>query len=349
MKIAFCISPLLNNHNVRGIGAYTKNLLESLKQYSKLQIQEFSDIKEIKSTDVIHYPFFDLFQKSLLINNKIPTIVTIHDVIPLTYPTHYPPGVKGSLHKFLQKRSLENVAAVITDSQYSKEGVIRYLKVPEDKIFPVALAPAGHFHKISDKDQLKRVKHRYNLPEKFALFTGSVNWNKNLLNLSEATLRSGINLVLVGKSFEEKNNLDHPEMKSFKEFLKMYSDNPKVYILGFVNDIELVSITNLAELVLLPSFAEGFGLPILEAQICGTPVITSNVSPMPEVAGKGALLVDPSSVEDISQAITKIMKDKKVKEGLIKEGFENVKKFSWKKTAEDTMKIYQKSIKHILK
>lgn len=344
MKVAFCISPLSNNHNVRGIGAYTRNLLDSLKLYSRLQIQEFSNIQEIKSVDVIHYPFFDLFQSSLSINKKIPTVITIHDVIPLAYPNHYPPGVKGSLHKFLQKRSLKNVTAIITDSQYSKESITKYLGVPEDKIFPVALAPASHFHEITNTDELEKIKHKYNLPKKFALFTGSVNWNKNLLNLSAAVLKAGVDLVLVGKSFEEKNNLEHPEMKSFKEFLGIYSDNPKIHILGFVNDKDLVSVTNLAELVLLPSFAEGFGLPILEAQICGVPVVTSNISSMPEVAGKGALMVDPNSIGDIFRAITKIIDNKEVREELIKEGFKNVKRFSWKKVVQETIEIYEKAV-----
>lgn len=342
MKIAFCISPLLNNHSIRGIGTYTKNLLEFLKKSSKLQIQEFSDIREVKSADVIHYPFFDLFKRSLSIQKKIPIVVTIHDVIPLAYPAHYPPGIKGSLNKFLQKASLKNIAAIITDSQSSKEDIVKYLGVSRNKIFPIALAPASHFHKINNIEELEKVKHRYNLPEKFALFTGNVNWNKNLLNLTEAAVKTKIDLILVGKSFEERNNMDHPEMKSFKEFLKLYSNNSKVHILGFVNDEDLVFITNLSVVVLLPSFTEGFGLPILEAQICGIPVITSDVSSMPEVAGTGALLIDPNSVKSISQAIIQIMKKRELRESLIAEGFENVRKFTWEKVAQETIEVYEK-------
>lgn len=342
MKIAFCISPLLNNHNVRGIGAYTKNLLDSLKKISGIEIQEFSDISEVKNADVIHYPFFDLFQKSLSINNKIPTIVTIHDVIPLEYPKHYPSGIKGALNKFLQRKSLKKIAAVITDSQSSKKGIIKYLKVAENKIFPIYLASVGHFRKIQNNIALEEIKHKYKLPDKFALFTGNVNWNKNLLNLCSAALKSGIDIVLIGKSFEERNNLNHPEMKSFKKFLDTFSSNSKVHILGFIENEDLVFITNLADIQLLPSFAEGFGLPILEAQSCGVPVITSNTSSMPEVAGRGALMVDPTSVEDISRAITRIIKNKELKEELIKEGFKNVKRFSWEKTAQETIEIYDK-------
>lgn len=341
MKIAFCNLPLLNNHQARGIGTYTKNLLESLKQDSKLHIQEFSDIREIKNADVVHYPFFDLFQRSLPIFKKIPTVVTIHDVIPLVNPTAYPPGIKGSLNSYSQKLSLKNVAAVITDSKSSKEDIIKYLGVSAEKIFPIALAPASHFHKINDIEELKRVKRNYHLPEKFALFTGNVNWNKNLLNLSEAVLKAKIDLVLVGKSFEEKNSLDHPEMKSFKDFLKLYSNNLKVHILGFIPDNDLVIVTNLAFVQLLPSYYEGFGLPILEAQACGVPVITSKISSMPEIAGRGAIYVDPENVNEISKAIVELSKDQELINKLIKAGFENISHFSWKKTAVETLAVYQ--------
>jgi glycosyltransferase involved in cell wall biosynthesis len=345
MKIAFCTSPLSNSHSVRGIGMYTKNLLESLKQLPDLQIQEFSNISEIKEADIIHYPFFDLFEKSLPNQKRIPTVVTIHDVIPLVYPESYPLGIKGLFNNFLQKMSLKNVAAIITDSQSSKEEIIKYLKMPENKIFPIALAPAKKFYRISDNKILEGIKVKYSLPQKFVLFTGNVNWNKNLLNLTEAAIKSNIDLVLIGKSFEEKNNLDHPEMRNFKKFLEHYSVNSKVHMLGFVEDQDLVVVTNLASALLLPSFAEGFGLPILEAQICGVPVVTSNISSMPEVAGKGAILVDPNSVENISQAISKILSDGEFRKNLIEEGFRNVKKFSWGKVAQETFEVYVKILR----
>lgn len=342
MKVAFCSSPLTSGHQHRGIGTYTKNLVKELKKQKDVQIQEFSDLSGVKDTDVVHFPFFDLFQHTLPLIKKWPMVITIHDVIPLLYPTAYPPGIKGSWNLILQKLALKNVSAVITVSEASKEDIIKYLGVPAEKIYPIGEAPAGHYRKINDSKSLKEVKGKYNLPDKFALYTGNVNWNKNLLNLTEGAIAAGIDLVLVGKSFEEKGNLDHPEMQSFKEFLNHYGKNPQVHILGFVENNDLVIITNLAQVVLLPSFAEGFGLPILEAQICGVPVITSNLSSMPEVAGFGALLIDPGSVESISGAIGKIIKDEKVRDQLIKEGLENVKRFSWEKAAKETVQVYEK-------
>lgn len=343
MKIAIDVSPLNNGHKNRGVGAYTINLLNELKKIPELQIQEFNSLAEVKNADVIHYPYFDLFKHSLILHKTIPTVVTVHDVIPLAYPRAYPAGIKGRINYFWQKRALKKVTAVVTDSKASREDIIKYLGVSEEKIFPILLAPSGDFHKIKNINELEKIRNKYNLPKKFVLFVGNVNWNKNLLNIVEASIRANVDLVLIGKSFEEKDNLDHPEMFSFKSFLKIYSDNRKIHIFGFMNDEALRAVMNIADILLLPSFAEGFGLPILEAQICGTPVITSNISSMPEVAGKGALMVDPYSVEDIYRAINKINNNQEIKKNLIGDGFKNVKKFTWGKTAKETLLVYQKS------
>ncbi len=344
IKVALDTSPLVSGHKSRGIGFYTKNLLAAMEKNSTIQVREFEKIDQLEDADIIHYPYFDLFQQTLPFRKKLPTVVTIHDVIPLEFPQHYPSGVRGSMNNFLQKISLKNVAAVLTDSKFSQQEIIKYLGVPKEKVFPVYLAPAAHFHQIKDQNVLKNTQQEFQLPEKFALFSGGANYNKNLLNLTEATLKAGLDLVVVGKSFETRENLNHPELSTFAEFLKKYVDNPLVHMLGFVEDADLVAIMNLATVLLLPSFAEGFGLTILEAQICGTPVITSNISSMPEVAGEGAILVDPYSVANISKAIEEIVTDKTVAEDLRKKGFENVSKFSWEKTTEETIQVYEKVI-----
>lgn len=341
MKIAFCSLPLKTGHKTRGIGAYTRNLLVALRKQAGVQIQEFGDLSEVKDADVVHYPFFDLFQNTLPFSKKFPTVVTIHDVIPLAYPKFYPPGLRGSLNNFLQKIALRGVSAVITDSGASKKDIVKLLKVPGEKVYSIQLAPAGHFCQIKDQKILQEIKTKYQLPGQFVLYTGNVNWNKNLLNLTEGVINAGVDLVLVGKSFEERENINHPELYSFKQFLDRYSDHPKVHILGFVEDEDLVGITNLASVVCLPSFAEGFGLTILEAQFCGVPVITSNISSMPEVAGEGALLINPYSVEEIAGAIKRVIEDKRLREELVKKGLDNVSRFSWNITAAETVKVYE--------
>lgn len=344
MKIAINSSPLKTGHKVRGIGFYTRNLITSLKDLG-VEVEEFTDIREVKDVDVVHYPFLDLFYRSLSLKNKFPTVVTIHDVTPLVFPQHYPPGIKGSLNNFWQKLALKDIKAVITDSQASKKDISKYLNINLKKIYPVYLAQEERFHLIKDKTKLSLVSKKYNLPANFALYVGSVNWNKNLLNLTQACINTETDLVLVGRDFENRDNLEHPERKSYGQFLAKYAQHRKVHIQGFINDDDLVEIMNLSKVALLPSFYEGFGLPILESQACGIPIITSNISSMPEVAGDGALFVNPYNVADISGGLETIMNNSSKREEIIKKGFENVKRFSWEKTAKETVNIYCKILK----
>ncbi len=345
IRVAINNTALSSGHKTRGIGFYTKNLIDSLRAHLDITVLQFSMTKDIKRADIVHYPNFDFFQMTLPFKRKFPTVVTIHDVIPLLFPEHYPPGIKGRLKLSLQKRSLKSISGVITDSEVSKKDIHQILGVELRKIYVTYLAPATHFKAISDKKRLKEIKDKYNLVDQFAIFVGSVNWNKNLLNLTQASVDAGIDIYLIGKNFEEISVSNHPELRSYKQFLEKYSNHPKVHLLGFIPDEEIVEIYNLASILLLPSFYEGFGLPILEAQTCGLPVITSNTSCMPEIAGEGAILVNPESIEEIKQGIEKIINDKKFTESLINGGFKNVKKFSWNKTADETVKVYQ----HVLK
>ena len=111
--------------------------------------------------------------------------------------------------------------------------------------------------------------------------------------------------------------------------------------MDYVEEHVLISFYNVAKVFVYPSLYEGFGLPILEAQACGCPVITSNVSSMPEVAGESAILVDPYNVEEIASAIHKVSLDKNLRDNLIQKGFENCKRFSWQRCAEETLKVYE--------
>lgn len=344
IKVAINSLPLQTGHQSRGIGFYTKYLLEHLRKLPQLNITEFAKISEVIETDVVHFPFFDLFFPSLNLNKKFPTIVTIHDVTPLVFPQHYPPGIKGKINLWRQKRALKQVKALITDSEASKQDIVKYLGVSPKKIFPIYLAPLPHFQVIKDKSYLETVRRKYHLPEKFLIYTGNVNWNKNLLNLAQACVEANVDLVLIGKSFESTDNLTHPEMKSYAIFLEKYASLSNFHLLGFVSDEDLAAITNLAQAQLLPSYYEGFGLPILEAQSCGIPIITSNISSMTEISGEGALLVNPGDVGQISQAIYRVYEDTEFRQDLIARGFKNRAKYSWEKVAEQTAQVYQQVV-----
>ena len=339
MKVGFHVGPLKNGHSGRGMGVYTQNLLKSLKEEG-LSIQEFTDINEANDVDLIHYPFFDFFQHSLKMN-KIPTVVTIPDITPLVFPEHYPSGLKGAFNLLRQRQSLKKVRSIITISEASKKDIVNYFSVDPKKVEVTYLAHNIRFNSQKNMKLMKDVKQKYKLPDSFALYPGSVNWNKNLSGMADACVESNTHFVLVGKGFENRENLNHPELKPFAQFLEKYEHHPLIHILGFVPDEELVSLYHLSSFLLFATFYEGFGLPILEAQACGTPVITSRVSSCPEVAGKGALLVDPYNTSDIVKAIKKL-NDIKLKDSLIHEGYRNTERFSWTKTAQQTISIYEK-------
>lgn len=337
MKIAFDISTLQSGHKRRGIGFYTKNLLEAL-QKKNIDIQTFVSLKEIKTADIVHFTTFDFFFPTLKLDKRFRNVVTIADITPLIFPKHYPPGLRGKWNWWKQRRTLNKVDHIITISEYSKKDICQYLTIPEEKVSVTYLAPADHFKPTKQKS-------KYNLPEKFVVFVGSVNWNKNIVVMAQAAVNAGVNFVLVGKSFETKYDLDHPELREYKEFRERFAKNPLIHILGFVSDEELVAILNQATALLYVSRYEGFGLPILEAQACDLPVITSVTSSMPEIAGDGALFVHPDNIDEISQTIQHVTEDESLQKQLIEKGRKNVKRFSWEKTAEQTIQIYEKVFK----
>jgi glycosyltransferase involved in cell wall biosynthesis len=149
---------------------------------------------------------------------------------------------------------------------------------------------------------------------------------------------------MVGKSFKTLD-MNHRELYSFKIFMENFSTNPLIHIIDqFIETEDLVGLYNLATFTLFPSFYEGFGFPILESQACGTPVITSNLSSMEEISGNSTFLVNPASVESIVEAILRVKEDRELRKDLIDKGLLNVKKYSWEKTAQETVNVYEKVI-----
>lgn len=340
IKIGFDISKMHPASKKRGIGFYAENLISALREYADVEVSINEEDSNLQDADLVHYPYFDLFLYTLPFFKYLPTVVTIHDVTPFIFPKQYPVGVRGKLSFFLQKLSLGNVGAIITDSVSSKNDIHKLLGIDEHKIFAIYLAPKTIYQPINDKSKLSKIKNKYNLSDRFSLYVGDVNWNKNLINLTQASLDAKLDIVLVGNGFTQRDNLNHLELIHFKNFLEKFETNNRVHMLGFIPEDDLVHIYNLAHLLLLPSHYEGFGLPILEAQSTGLPVITANISSMPEVAGDGALFVDHNNLGQITAAITDLLSNKNLRNKILKLGFENVRRFSWRKTAQETVKVY---------
>lgn len=348
IKIFFDSQPLKTGHSIRGIGSYTKNLLEVLK--------ESRDIKLVQNTaeaDVIHYPYFDLFFNTLKLINK-PTVVTIYDVIPLIYPKQYPPGIKGRLRFFLQKNKLKNVDAVITISETSKKDIVRFLDVPQKKIFSIHLAPNPVSRKLATGNWQLEIAKRYTLPKHFILYVGDVNYNKNIEGLLRAFgfliankselkqmgANKSLGLVLVGKAFKD----DIPETRRILRLIKELNLEDLVIMPGFVPDGYLAGIYNLATVHCQPSFYEGFGLPVLEAMACGTPVAASRTQALVEIAEGAALFFNPHDLSDVASVLANILNKPLLRKELSKNGLLHIKNFSWQKTAKETINVYKKLV-----
>lgn len=355
MKVAINSLPLKSSHKYRGIGYYTSHLLESLMRDDSIEVQEFTDPSEIKNANVVHYPWFDFFFHTLPIKKNFPTIVTIHDVIPLIFPNHYPIGIKGRLNFLLQKIALKGCKYIITDSRVSKADLVRYIKIKDTKIEVISLAADQSFKIINNDTKLLKIKRQYRLPDQFLLYVGDANWTKNLYLLIEGFRQiinspgfENVKLVLIGGVFlKDVENIDHPELKSLKlvnRLIKEYGLNSHIIKPGQIKDEELVAFYNLATIYVQPSLYEGFGLPVLQAFASGTPVISSNKGSLPEIGGKAAIYFDPTNVKQFISITQEVLRDKSLQDKLAKLGLKQAAQFSWRKVAEETKAVYLKAI-----
>ncbi len=325
IKIGFITAPLHNANADRGVGAYTRRLLPELKKQAPnfdievLEIKNSLKIKNLK-LKIVHYPYFDLFRHTLPIFKNTKTVVTVHDVIPLEFPDHYPPGLRGWFNLQLQKLALSEVERVITVSYHCIKSIHAHLGVPHAKLKLVYEAAGPIFKPVT------KPKNKYHLPAKFVLYVGDVNYNKNIPNLVTACKLAKLPLVIVGKQAAqlEKLDLSHPELSHLRNL-----DLDFILRLGFVSDADLVHIYNLASVYCQPSLAEGFGLPVLEALACGTPVACSNTSSLPEIAGESATYFNPHDINNISRAIINAKPP------------QSKLTFSWEETAKLTLMVYR--------
>lgn len=357
MKVAINNLPVKTAHKARGIGYYTAHLIDALKKETDIEIQEFANLSEVKRVDIVHYPWFDLFFHTLPIRRKFTTVVTIHDVIPLVFSKNYPVGLKGKINSMLQKMALSTCKYIITDSKVSKEDIVKKLKIEDKKIIVIPLAADENFKVVDNDTKLLHIKRKYHLPDKFLLYVGDANWTKNLPFLIEGFQQlikspglSDIKIVLAGGVFlKDLENIDHPELQSLKfvnRLIKQYGLETHIIRPGQLNDTELVAFYNLATLYIQPSIYEGFGLPILEAFACGTPVISSNRGSLIEVGGQAAVYFDPTDLKQFTSIAMELIENKSLQNKLTKLGLQRAAKFSWKKVVEETKSVYMKALKN---
>lgn len=263
--------------------------------------------------------------------SPVPTIVSVMDLSYLHFPETFK---KNDLYQLTQwtKYSVEKAARVITISQSSKDDIIKYYKQPFEKISVVHLG----LKKLSMDKKSADLKD-FGVTGKFILFVGTLQPRKNITRLIEAysslssEMKEEYQLVIIGKKGWLYDEILAAPQK--------YGVKTRVLFLDYVTDGQLPYFYKSAEVFVLPSLYEGFGLPVLEAMRYGCPVITSNVSSMPEAGGDAAEYVDPESVESIKDVLTKVLSDKKLRERMIEKGQEHYKKFTWEKAAGEVLSV----------
>jgi glycosyltransferase involved in cell wall biosynthesis len=343
-------SPLMNANSGRGIGAYTRELLKALRALSSdefpLRIQATHELGHTviapeNDFDLIHYPYFDLFFSTLPAKHELPVVVTVHDVIPLLYPKHYPPGIKGRLRFWKQKQSLQQAQLIITDSFASKDGIVKHLGIPANRVRVIPLAGNPAITEPADTSARRWVE-QVALPKKYIVYVGDINYNKNLptLLLALTQLPQDVHLVVISRSFQ---NTAIAEGQQLAKIIEENEIEPRVHVLQVPGDEPefFSSILQQSVALIQPSLWEGFGLPVLEAMQAGAVVVSTDGGSLPEVVGDAAIMVEPTLigiVTGIEKALT--LRGEKRQE-LIEAGRKQVSKFSWEMTAKQTYQAYQ--------
>lgn len=366
MKVAVDTGPLDSKHQIRGIGVHTRELINHLKEIKDPDIEiDYVDFgsSHLKNYDLIHYQKFNPYYLSLPFTKPTKTLVTIHDVIYLEYPDKYPPGVKGRSKLNLQKVLLKRVDGVLTISHTAKSAITKYLNIDSKKIHVVHLAHPDIFNKKPGNDFIRSVKEKYDLPDDFVLYCGDINYNKNIPGLIKACEIARVPLVIIGKWAldldESKDELEdmhgpkdwirflmnkpHPEKAHYKDLIRAFHTK-HVIRLGYVPYEEYVAVMKLASAYGQLSYKEGFGIGLLEAMAAGTPIVCSDIPVFRETAGDACAYADPDDHAGASKLITKIIVNKVYTKSLVAKGSVQVKKYSWDKTARETLSVYKKML-----
>jgi glycosyltransferase involved in cell wall biosynthesis len=268
-------------------------------------------------------------------------IITLHDVIPYRMPETVSDRYLKLFSEYIPK-IIPKCDGIITVSNFSKSDIIKAFDFPEDKIYVTPLASEDIYRPLDKRISRYIAKKYYSIEGDFILYVGGFSPRKNIIGTIKSFKRfislykKPINLVIVGNKGKS--------YALYKKCTEKLNIQDRVMFPGFISINHLPYIYNASKLFLYPSFYEGFGLPTIEAMACGTPVITSNRTSMPEVVGKGALLIDPENDVDLCNAMLNVLSDKKLYENLSRSGLYRSSQFSWKKTAERTLNIYDKII-----
>ena len=267
------------------------------------------------------------------------SVVTVHDLGYL----HYPDAHTARARRYLDwstRWNAHQATAVLADSEATRADLMHFYGAEADKIHVVYLGRDIGLARVTDPHRLVEVKARYGLAGRYLLYVGTLQPRKNLGRIIQAFERvcdrpalGGLQLVLAGKKGWLYETL-------FRQVTEAGLQG-RVIFPGYVADEDLGALLSGATAFIFPSLYEGFGIPVLEAGGCGVPVITSNTSSLPEVAGHAALLVDPLDVDAIADAMYRLVTEESLRADLARRGLENIKRFSWEKCARETLAVLE--------
>lgn len=318
----------------------------------KLNRIEYPDVSKVIGVNkIVEFFVYPLIVKQKVIENNVKhitrqdlaflleltnfkkTIVTCHDIIPIAYYNTRNPIWK------LNAKGLRKAERIITVSEFSKEDISKYIKYPEEKI---EVIPPAVDHNLYYQNRNKAVLKKYGIKEeeKVILYVGAEEPRKNVhfLISSFSKLKNKIPYVKLLKVGLPNDVGVRGKLLKHIEALSLQKD---VIFTGYVSESELAEIYNAVDLFVFPSLYEGFGMPPLEAMTCGTPVITSNTSSLPEVVGDAAITVDPYDVDKFTGEMFEALTNEGLRDQMIKKGFQRSKIFKWEVSAKKTLKVYK--------
>ncbi|MGA3085215.1 MAG: glycosyltransferase family 1 protein [Thermodesulfobacteriota bacterium] len=377
MKIAIDVRTVLPNRS--GVGNYVLHLVQNLRQVDPEPIYYF--LAQKKNLFLLgnlareqnplltifsheNHPLSDFWEHFILpirlkkmgINvfhgpaSLIPfrkdhygLIVTIHDLVAFLFPETIPLKY-GAYMRYLLRQAVKKADKIIAVSHHTKKDLIRILKVSSEKIVVIHEAPSPIFFPYDKKEAQARLKQQYGITKKFIYHLGNIEPRKNLIVLLEAFTRvcqdlgNEYQLVVSGQKGWLTRSLSH--------FLKNYPAQDQVLFTGYVPMEHIPMFMNSAELFVFPSLYEGFGLPVLEAMSCGTPIISSNRSSIPEIVGSAGILVDPTDTQELADRIIGLLRNPEEKMRLSQLGKEQSARFSWYEAARKTLDVYRSVNKH---
>jgi len=319
---------------VRGLGARFEPMVERAGNYSLLEQITVPLALRRGRIDLFHAPHYVVSPLT-----SCPTVVTIHDCIHLRFPQYLPNRAAYVYARAMMAQAARRARRILTVSHASKEDIQRYLRVPAAKIEVIYNALDERLATPPADEEIARVRERFLLRSPFILYAGNIKPHKNVDRLIEAFAllrrRRGdeLKLLIIGDEISKYPNL--------RRLVHTFQLHQHVRFLGFVPDATLAVLYRLATAFVFPSLYEGFGLPPLEAMASGTPVITSNVSSLPEVVDDAALLIDPMDPGAIAEAMRRVLEEPALRADLIRRGCERVKAFSWARSVARVRAVYQ--------